>query len=172
MSSKSILFGAALAMLAGPVGADDSQPASSDALGEVNFRFDSAALLADAPAALDEVVAFASENPDTKIVLDAHTDPIGAPDYNVGLAIRRAESVRSQLKAMGVADDRIVFAIYGEDGQRRGSYAADRRVTIWSTNQALAMVIDRTLAEHGNAVTWQRPQTVAQIEGTTDVATR
>jgi hypothetical protein len=73
---------------------------------------------------------------------------------------------------MGVPDDRIVLAIYGEDGDRRGRHADDRRVTIWSTPEPLAAVIDRTFAENGNAVTWQQPQTVAQIEGTTEVATR
>jgi hypothetical protein len=73
---------------------------------------------------------------------------------------------------MGVPEDRIVFAIYGEDGARRSSYASDRRVTIWSTRQPLAMVIDRTFAGKGNAVTWEQPKTVAEIEGQTGVASR
>jgi outer membrane protein OmpA-like peptidoglycan-associated protein len=172
MSCKSILLGAAVAMLAGPAGATDVAPGGSDVLGELNFRFDSAALMANAPAALDKVVAFASENPDARIVLDAHTDPIGASDYNVKLAIRRAEAVRAQLKTMGLSDDRIVFAIYGEDGELRPDYAADRRVTVWSTREPLASVIDHTFAGRGNAVTWEQPLSVAQIEGRTGVASR
>jgi len=128
--------------------------------------------MANATSELDTVAAFASANPDTKIVLDAHTDPIGASDYNVQLAIRRAESVHAQLKTMGVPDDRIVYAIYGEDGDRRASYANDRRVTIWSTREPLATVIDHTFDGRGNAVTWQRPLTVAQIEGADKVASR
>jgi outer membrane protein OmpA-like peptidoglycan-associated protein len=172
MSSKSMLLGAAMALFAGPAAANHTEGASSGTLGELNFRFDSAALMANAPGVLDQVVRFASANPDTKIVLDAHTDPIGASTYNVGLAIRRAESVRSQLKTMGVPEDRIVFAIYGEDGERRASYAGDRRVTIWSTHEPLATVIDRTFAGNGEAVTWQHPLTVAQIEGTDEVASR
>jgi outer membrane protein OmpA-like peptidoglycan-associated protein len=171
MSSKSILLGAAVALLTGPAVANDAS-SGPDALGELHFPFDSAALMADAPSMLDKVVAYASANPSAKIVLDAHTDPVGASDYNTGLAIRRAESVRERLAALGVANDRIVFAIYGEDGDRRPSHASDRRVTIWSTPEPLATVIDRTFAERGNAVTWQQPQTVAQIEGTTEVATR
>ena len=172
MSYKSILFGAAVALLAGSAVADNAPPAGSGSIGELNFRFDSAALMANAPQALDKVVAYASANPSAKIVLDAHTDPIGASDYNVKLAIRRAESVRAQLKEMGLAEDRIVFAIYGEDGARRASYAGDRRVTIWSTREPLATVIDQTFARRGEAVTWQQPQTVAQIEGRNDVAAR
>ena len=172
MTLKSILLGAALALLAGPAAAKDAQPTGSGALGELNFRFDSAALMAEAPGVLDKVVAFASANPDTKIVLDAHCDPVGASTYNVKLAIRRAESVRERLKTMGVPEDRIVFAIYGEDGAKRATYAEDRRVTLWSTREPLAVVIDRTFAGKGEAVTWQQPKTVAEIEGKDQVATR
>jgi outer membrane protein OmpA-like peptidoglycan-associated protein len=169
---KSILLGAAVAVLAAPAAATYAQPTGGDALGELNFRFDSAALMADARGVLDKVVSFASANPESKIVLDAYCDPIGASDYNVKLAIRRAESVRDRLKTMGVPEDRMVFAIYGEDGAKRTTYAADRRVTLWSTRAPLAAVIDRTFAGKGNAVTWQEPMTVAQIEGRDKVANR
>jgi outer membrane protein OmpA-like peptidoglycan-associated protein len=172
MTYKAILLGAGLAALIGPSAAADSQAPGTGALGELKFRFDSAALQADAPDALDRVAAFASENRDAKIVLDAHTDPIGTSDYNVKLAIRRAESVRTALKAKGVDADQIVFAIYGEDGRRRASYADDRRVTIWPTREALAALIDHTFAGKGTAVTWERPLSVAQIEGTSPVASR
>ncbi|HSS02555.1 MAG TPA: OmpA family protein [Kofleriaceae bacterium] len=172
MTLKSILLGAALALVAGTAAANDTQATGSGAIGELNFRFDSAALMESAPTVLNKVAAFATANPDSKIVLDAHCDPTGASTYNVKLAIRRAESVRDRLKTMGVPEDRIVFAVYGEDGAKRASYAEDRRVTIWSTREPLATVIDRTFAGKGEAVTWQDPMTVAQIEGTDKVATK
>jgi outer membrane protein OmpA-like peptidoglycan-associated protein len=169
MSIKAMLF-AAVATVTGPAVAN--QLDDSNALGEMHFRFDSAALMDQAPGELDKVAAFASGNPSAKIVLNAHTDPVGAADYNVKLAIRRAESVRDRLVEMGVPQDRIVFAIYGEDGAARTTHADDRRVTIWSTHDPLANVIDRTFADNGNAVTWHQPQTVAQIEGGDEVASR
>lgn len=175
MKYTSILLAAGVAALVGSGAAVAGGVTShrSGALGELKFRFDSAALRPGAPAALDKVAAFASAHPDAKIVLDAYTDPIGAADYNVKLAIRRAGAVRTQLKAMGVDGNQIVFAIYGEDGERRAHYADDRRVKIWSTRQPLATVIDRTFARSGIAVTWGRPLTVAQIEGGTEsVASR
>ena len=172
MTYKAILLGAGLVALVGPSAVASSGTPQGSTLGELFFRFDSAALQADAPTALDSVAAFASANRDTKIVLDAHTDPIGTSDYNVKLAIRRAEAVRTALTEKGVADDQIVFAVYGEDGPRRGSYAGDRRVTIWPTREPLAALIDHTFAGRGTAVTWQRPLSVAQIEGTTPVASR
>jgi outer membrane protein OmpA-like peptidoglycan-associated protein len=171
MMLKSLLLGAAAALLAGPAAANDAETGPG-ALGELNFRFDSAALMDNAPGVLDKVVAYASANPENKIVLDAHCDPIGASTYNVKLAIHRAESVRDRLKAMGVPEDRVVFAIYGEDGARRATYAGDRRVTIWSTREPLAAVIDRTFAGKGEAVTWERPLSVAQIQGSDPVASR
>jgi cytochrome c oxidase subunit 2 len=175
MKYTPILLAAGVAALvgSGAAVADGAKSHRSSGLGELTFRFDSAALRPGAPVALDKVAAFASAHPDAKIVLDAYTDPIGAADYNVKLALRRASAVRTQLKAMGVDDDQIVFAIYGEDGERRARYADDRRVTIWSTRQPLAAVIDRTFAGHGTAVTWGPPLTVAQIEGRTEsVASR
>lgn len=174
MRYKSILLGASLAALlgAGAAGADRGQPHRSNTLGELKFRFDSAALRPEAPATLDKVATFASANPEAKIVLDAHTDARGEAAYNVKLAIRRAEAVRAKLKARGVDDDQIVLAIYGEDGRHRARDAEDRRVTIWSTREPLATLIDHTFAGRGTAVRWQRPLTVAQIEGSMSVASR
>jgi hypothetical protein len=159
----SMVLGTLAAMLPAPVGAEHgaAQPAPLD---EVKFRFDSSALSAAAQRSLDDVVRFAAAHPDQRIVLDAHCDPIGTATYNVGLAIRRAESVRGQLTARGVPADQIVFAIYGEDGERRASYAEDRRVTLWPTRDPLVAVIDHTLAGKGTAVTWNRPLTTAQLE--------
>ncbi|HEX8110296.1 MAG TPA: OmpA family protein [Kofleriaceae bacterium] len=158
-----MVLGTLAAMIPGGAGAD---PATHPArvLGEVKFRFDSAALPANAPQLLDGAVRFAAAHPDQRVVLDAHCDPVGTPPYNVGLAVRRAESVRAQLVARGVPADQIVLAIYGEDGARRASYADDRRVTLWPTRRPLAQVIDHTLAGKGTAVTWNKPLTTAQLE--------
>lgn len=156
------------AMIPGSAVAGDNVASSSralgPALGEVKFDFDSAALPVDAPDSLGDVVTFAAAHPDQRIVLDAHCDPIGTASYNVGLAIRRAASVRDRLAASGVPADQIVFAIYGEGGEHRARYADDRRVTLWPTRQPLVAVIDHTLAGQGTAVTWSRPLTTAQLE--------
>jgi OmpA family protein len=159
----SMVLGALAAMISGGAGADPAMR-SSQVLGEVKFRFDSSALPANAPQLLDGAVRFAAAHPDQRVVLDAHCDPIGTSPYNVGLAIRRAESVRARLVARGVPADQVVLAIYGEDGARRASYADDRRVTLWPTRQPLAQVIDHTLARKGTAVTWNKPLTTAQLE--------
>jgi hypothetical protein len=149
---------------ASPAAARAERTAARPSLGEVKFRFDSASLPANTAQLLDGAVRFAVAHPGHRIVLDAHCDPIGTSPYNVGLAIRRAESVRTRLVARGVPADQVVLAIYGEDGARRASYADDRRVTLWPTRQPLAQVIDHTLARKGTAVTWNKPLTTAQLE--------
>lgn len=145
-------------------GADAALPTRSNTLAEVKFRFDSAALPADSKTLLRPAVSYAATHASARIVVDAHCDPIGTSPYNVGLAIRRAESVRKQLIAAGVPQDQIVMSIYGEDGPRRARYADDRRVTLWWTREPLARVADRAFAARSTAVTWGRPLTVAQIE--------
>ncbi len=170
LTKISMVLGALAAVA--PVAQAD-RTAASPSLGELKFRFDSSALPADAAQQLDGAVRFATAHPDQRIVLDAHCDPVGTSPYNVGLAIRRAESVRGQLVARGVPADQIVLAIYGKDGARRATYADDRRVSLWPTRQPLVAVIDHTLAGNGTSVTWNKPLTTAQLESRPEpVATR
>lgn len=170
---------ATIAMLCIPIAAlgasgsiaDQSTPIAG--LAEVKFGSDSATLSTDVARQLEPAVRFALAHPEQRIVLDAHCDPRGTPAHNVRLAIRRAEAVREQLVASGVAEDQLVFAIYGAAGPRRESYAADRRVTLWPTRQPLAAVIDHTIRNHGTAVTWSQPLSTAQIaSAATPVASR
>ncbi|HEY1555167.1 MAG TPA: OmpA family protein [Kofleriaceae bacterium] len=151
------LFAAALVSMA-------PRAAAADTLGELHFQFDSARLPVHASDELSRTASVAADHPEMRIVLDAHCDPIGTQAYNVGLAVRRAESVRSRLIAMGVPADQIVFAVYGEAGADRPTYADDRRVTVWATREPLADVVDRTFDASGTAVTWNEPLTTAQID--------
>ena len=138
-----------------------TEPAAS--VGEVFFKFDSAALSDAARAQLEKSVEFAIAHPSSRLVLDAHCDPIGTAPYNIGLAIRRATAVRVALIEMGVPDEQIILAFYGEDGARRATYAEDRRVAVWSSSAPLNAIIARTVADGGTGVTWGRPMTMAQL---------
>ncbi len=141
---------------------------------EVNFAFDSAALPSSSDATLQQMAEVAAAHPDQRIVLDGHADPIGNAPYNVALSLRRAESVRDALVKLGVDGERIVISAYGEDAPIGGSYAAERRVSMWLTSDAVAEVVDHTFLRHGTSVSWEKPLTTAQIElpATQPVATR
>src|SRR5262245_42229902 len=128
--------------------------AMNPSLANVYFRFDSSALPSSVAIELQEAATYAAAHPSARLVLDAHCDPIGTAPYNVGLAIRRAESVRTELVLMGVPESQIVVAVYGEDGAKRATFAQDRRVTVWAAKAPMAEVIDKTFAAQGTAVTW------------------
>jgi hypothetical protein len=80
--------------------------------------------------------------------------------------------VRDKLIAMGVDEDRLVIAIYGESGLRRTTHDLDRRVTLWTTHDPLHAIVDHTLVR-GKAVLWSEPVTYAELHPAADqVATR
>lgn len=180
MKLFTLLFATCAALASGVAAADTIAPQRAavtahrdhHALAEVKFGFDSAVLPGDATHLMQPAIRYAAHHPAARIIVDAHCDPIGTSPYNVRLAIRRAESVKKQLTAAGVPEEQIVLAIYGEDGPRRSTYAADRRVTLWATNQPIASVTDHTFAQRGTAVEWGRPLTTAQIEARPQPVTR
>jgi outer membrane protein OmpA-like peptidoglycan-associated protein len=152
-------------LIAAVVAAAGHTPAPTEqaSLGDVHFKFDSSALSDTAWTQLEKPVAVARANPSVRLVLDAYCDPIGTAPYNIGLAIQRANAVRDALVEMGVPSEQIVFAIYGEDGFRRATYADDRRVSVRESKQPLNAIIAFTFAHDGSAVTWGKPMTMAQL---------
>lgn len=161
MRSHSIYVASALLVVtAGTASAEEDDRA----VAEVFFEHDSAELSQRATEKLDKAAEAAMASPGARIVLDGHADPRGTEAYNVGLSIRRAESVRDHLVAQGVDRDNIIMAYYGENAPRRDSFAEDRRVGVELTRDPLYVVIDRALPV-ATAVTWQRPATTAEIEG-------
>lgn len=165
----------AAALSAAPAFAQEAPQARVDVegLGEVYFAFDSARVTDEFGDELDAMAERARQH-EGKIVLDGHADPRGTNPYNVGLALRRAESVRDELVERGVPNEKILIVTYGEDGLRRQSYRLDRRVSVWATEAPLYAIIDRSLVR-GTAVLWDEPVTAAEIDGpraTDEVAIR
>jgi outer membrane protein OmpA-like peptidoglycan-associated protein len=130
---------------------------------DVHFSFDSAALPATADGSLESMARAAQAHPNQRVVLDGHADPVGAASYNVALSLRRAEAVRDKLIGLGVDSERIVLSSYGEDAPVGTNHAAERRVSMWLTTNAVSEVIDRAFVRHGTSVSWEKPMTTAQI---------
>jgi outer membrane protein OmpA-like peptidoglycan-associated protein len=84
--------------------------------GSVLFATDQSTLLPAAQTKLNEVAeALTKGDPDSPITVEGHTDSQGTHDHNMLLAQRRAESVKAQLVARGVASDRIRAVGIGPD---------------------------------------------------------
>jgi len=104
--------------------------------GSVLFASGKADLLPAAQAKLNEVAtALTNQDPDSKIVVEGHTDSRGSVDLNQGLSQRRAEAVRSYLVSRGIASERVTAMGLGSaqsiaDNASAEGRANNRRVEI------------------------------------------
>ena len=57
--------------------------------------------------ALDRLASYMTANPQTKIVVEGHTDSVGTDEYNDALSQRRADAVAHALIARGVSADDV-----------------------------------------------------------------
>ena len=76
--------------------------------GEVLFPSGESSLLAGAMVKLNDVAdALTKSSPESRIVVEGHTDSQGKAAFNQELSLRRAQSVRDYLVSRGIASDRI-----------------------------------------------------------------
>ncbi len=102
---------------------------------DVNFAFDSAALLPSSKAVLDKAVTMMKANSNMKFELAGHADSTGPDAYNQKLSERRAKSVMKYLVGKGIDASRLVVKGYGETRPKatnatREGRAMNRRVEI------------------------------------------
>lgn len=98
----------------------------------VQFGFDSAEILPAARPQLDALVEGIRLLPGSQaVVIEGHTDSIGAEAYNDKLSQRRAQAVRSYLVAKGIDGSRLRAEGFGEQRPlpgREPKAAVNRRV--------------------------------------------
>ena len=63
---------------------------------------------------IDQVASVLKSNPSLKVVVEGHTDDVGAADYNLRLSDDRANSVRDALIDRGVEKNRLDAVGFGE----------------------------------------------------------
>ena len=104
-------------------------------LKNVNFEFDSYRLLPDADTVLKTLFYYLKDNPDIRILISGYTDDKGTEEYNLGLSVNRAKSVRNWLINNGIDSVRLQFAgfgkrlpLYKENDEK--SRALNRRVEV------------------------------------------
>lgn len=84
-------------------------------LSDVLFDTGQATLKPGAGLALDRLANYMRQNPQTKILIEGHTDSVGSEEYNQALSQRRAEAVASALESRGVPADSIRALGRGKD---------------------------------------------------------
>jgi outer membrane protein OmpA-like peptidoglycan-associated protein len=76
-------------------------------LGDVLFDSGQATLKPGANLALNRLASFLSANPQTKILIEGHTDSRGSDEYNELLSERRARAVAAELMSRGIPADQL-----------------------------------------------------------------
>lgn len=76
-------------------------------LDEIYFEFDKAEITNEGALELDSLVAIMKKHEDMEIHVIAHTDNIGAEDYNQALSERRAQATVDYVVEQGIDENRI-----------------------------------------------------------------
>ncbi|MDR2442001.1 MAG: OmpA family protein [Deltaproteobacteria bacterium] len=79
------------------------------------FDFDRAEIKSEFRPHIQQAARILTNNPDILVALVGHTDNLGSDEYNYGLGLRRAQSVKRELIKNGVAAARLVEDSRGEN---------------------------------------------------------
>ena len=94
--------------------ASELQSSGRMALYGINFATGSATITPDSDKFLAEIVTLFKNQPDWKIIVEGHTDNVGAKAANQALSQKRAESVVAWLSTHGVERARLAAAGFGD----------------------------------------------------------
>ena len=97
-----------------PIAAVDPCTKINGVLDGVNFHTDSSRLTDQALSVLDDVADVLAECPSLPVTISAHTDSVGAVEYNQVLSERRAWSVVNYLDNSGIDRQRLTPMAFGE----------------------------------------------------------
>jgi outer membrane protein OmpA-like peptidoglycan-associated protein len=107
--------------------------------GGVLFASNESTLLPAAILKLNEVAdALIKGNPDSNMVVEGHTDSQGQAKYNKELGQKRADAVKAQLVARGVAADRINAVGIGADRPLAPNTSAENR----ANNRRVEIIVE------------------------------
>lgn len=109
-------------------------------LRDINFEFDSARLTADAKQSLSKVAEGLRGQPSMELLIEGHTDSVGADAYNLKLSKLRANAARDYLISEGVSPSRLSAEGLGEtkpvaSNKTKDGRAENRRVEFSVTKQ-------------------------------------
>jgi outer membrane protein OmpA-like peptidoglycan-associated protein len=76
-------------------------------LGDVLFDTGQATLKPGADLSLDRLATYLKAHPQTRILVEGHTDSVGSDAYNDALSLRRADAVANALISRGVSPDAV-----------------------------------------------------------------
>lgn len=82
---------------------------------DVFFAVDRSNLSQESIATLRSNIEWLQRQPEVQFVVEGHCDERATSEYNIGLGMRRAQSVRNFLIRNGISADRFTIVSYGEE---------------------------------------------------------
>jgi outer membrane protein OmpA-like peptidoglycan-associated protein len=114
--------------------------------GGVLFASAKSDLLPEAQVKLNSVAeSLTQQDPDSKMVVEGHTDSQGGVSYNQDLSQRRAQTVRDYLVSRGIAADRVTSQGFGSSRSVADNKSAEGR----ANNRRVEIVVAPTAAAGG-----------------------
>ena len=104
---------------------DENNPDGSKA--GVYFSSDKYNISSNSELALNKLQKIFAEYPETNILIEGHTDDVGAESYNTKLSKNRANAVGNHLKAQGISSSRLIVKWYGESQPKVDNTSAENR---------------------------------------------
>lgn len=92
---------------------DNLEPGTVVQLVNIQFEFNSSALLPESEEGVEMLAEFLKSHPDLKVELAGHTDNVGSDTYNLKLSQSRAQVVLQALVEKGIGEDRLSAKGYG-----------------------------------------------------------
>ena len=101
----------------------------------VYFDFDSSAVKGEYKPVVEAHAGFLKKNPQRKAQIQGNTDVQGSREYNLALGQRRAESVKSMMRVLGVPEAQLEAVSYGKEkpratGMTDADHAENRRADV------------------------------------------
>ncbi|MDA8349625.1 MAG: peptidoglycan-associated lipoprotein Pal [Pseudomonadota bacterium] len=101
----------------------------------IHFAFNSAVIRGHGIEVVAAHAKYLADHANARVRLEGNTDDRGSPEYNIGLGMRRAESVRQAMLLQGVSPNQITVVSYGEErpvdpANTPSAWAKNRRVDI------------------------------------------
>jgi len=104
---------------------------------DVYYDYDQSALRDDARARLQANADFMKAHPQFLFSLEGHCDERGSVGYNVALGDRRANSAKSYIASLGVADGIMTTVSYGKERP----FCTESNEACWKQNRRTHFVI-------------------------------
>lgn len=116
----------------------DPSFAGPQALRENNtiyFKYDSDQIQDEYVSVMQAHAQYLRDNPDSRIIIEGHTDERGTPEYNIALGERRARAVARYMQNLGVDVNQLSIVSYGEEkpvvpGHTESAWQKNRRAVI------------------------------------------